>query len=310
MSEWITKLASLGGAYSENTIRSYRSDFAGFEVWCQKQGCSALPAASSAVADYIAALALTHAPASVRRRVAAISRIHQMFDQTDPGKTEDVKMAVRRLLRARGQRQRQAAGLRSNLRDALIDACGAGLIGARNRALISVGYDTLCRRSELAALLAQDVATAADGSGTVLVRRSKADQLGQGRLAYLSPRSVELLRGWLDSAGIGNGPIFRGVRGNAVFGSGLCDYSVNRIIKRMARTAGVAPDLVVRLSGHSFRIGAALDMTEHGIDLVPIMHAGGWKSPEMVVRYTQQINTLRSGMALLHRSRSQASHPE
>jgi hypothetical protein len=49
----------------------------------------------------------------------------------------------------------------------------------------------------------------------------------------------------------------------------------------------------------SFRVGAALDMTDHGIDLVPIMHAGGWRSPEMVVRYTQRIsyNSFRYGVA-------------
>jgi hypothetical protein len=45
---------------------------------------------------------------------------------------------------------------------------------------------------------------------------------------------------------------------------------------------------------------AALDMAENGVDLVPIMHAGGWKSPNMVVRYTQQISLRKSGMAQLH----------
>lgn len=43
------------------------------------------------------------------------------------------------------------------------------------------------------------------------------------------------------------------------------------------------------------RVGAALDMLENGIDLVPIMHAGGWKSPGMVLRYTQQIDLAKSG---------------
>ena len=55
-----------------------------------------------------------------------------------------------------------------------------------------------------------------------------------------------------------------------------------------------------QLSGHSMRVGAAVDMAENGIDLVPIMHAGGWKSPSMVVRYTQQIDLLKSGMARLY----------
>ena len=48
------------------------------------------------------------------------------------------------------------------------------------------------------------------------------------------------------------------------------------------------------------RVGAAVDMAENGIDLVPIMHAGGWKSPSMVLRYTQQIVQMRSGRERLH----------
>jgi hypothetical protein len=36
------------------------------------------------------------------------------------------------------------------------------------------------------------------------------------------------------------------------------------------------------------RVDAALDMAENGIDLVPIMHAGGWKSPTPGRALTQQ----------------------
>lgn len=238
---WRNELAALAGAYSDNTIRSYTSDFAAFEAWCQEQGCCPLPASAETVADYVAALAATNAPASVRRRVAGISRIHKMFDEADPGRTEAVRMAIRRLWRARGRRQKQAAGLRSNLREALIDATRADLSGVRDRALITVGYDTLCRRSELVALRAEDVTPAGDGSATVLVRRSKADQLGQGRLAYLSPRSVELLFDWLNAADIDGGPIFRGVRGTKVSERPLGGGSVSRIVKRLAGAAGLRP---------------------------------------------------------------------
>ena len=269
------------------------------KIGASAQGRSPLPAAPETVAEFVAARAATHAPASIRRCVAAISRIHQMFGESDPGKTEPVRMAVRRLLRARGQRQRQAAGLRSELRDRLIAACENDLRGKRDRALVSVGYDTLCRRSELVALLAEDVALSADGSGTVLVRRSKADQVGEGRLAYLSARSVKFLSDWLQASGITGGTLFRGVRAERVSERGLDGSSVSRIIKELARAAKVAPEIAAQLSGHSFRVGAALDMTESGIDLIPIMHAGGWKSPVMVGRYTQQIDVTRSGMALL-----------
>jgi site-specific recombinase XerD len=300
---WRSRLDSLEGAYSENTIRSYRSDFIQFEAWCTDAGTLPLPASGDLVAQYVTDLSVSHAPASIRRSVAAISRVHQFFDYADPGKSEVVRMAVRRLLRARSQRQKQVAGLRHDLRDRLMNATGAGLVGQRDRALISVGYDTLCRRSELVALRAEDIVKNGDGSGAVLVRRSKADQLGQGRLAYLSHRSIRVLQDWLASAAITEGHVFRAVRGTALSATPMNASVVPRIIKRLAVKAGLATETVARLSGHSFRVGAALDMTEHGIDLVPIMHAGGWKSPDMVVRYTAQISLARSGMALLSNRR-------
>ncbi len=300
LGKWEIKLDGLGEPTLPIPFDHYRTDFAIFENWCSRTEIapSSRPRLRL-VAAYVFARGPDHAPASVRRSVAAISRIHQMFDEPDPGKTEAVKMALRRLLRSRGQRQKQAAGLRSDLRDALICACGSDLKGKRDRALISVGYDTLCRRSELVALLAEDVVREKDGSGTVLIRRSKADQLGNGRLAYLSPRSIGLLNDWQDGAGIEGGPIFSPVRAGLALPRGLSDAQVSRIVKHAARAAGLPQALVARLSGHSFRIGAALDMTENGIDLVPIMHAGGWKSPEMVGRYTQQISITRSGMAIM-----------
>ena len=57
-------------------------------------------------------------------------------------------------------------------------ACPAGtLLEERDKAIICLAYDTLCRRSELAAL---DLADLDQESGTVLIRRSKTDQEGQG----------------------------------------------------------------------------------------------------------------------------------
>jgi integrase len=60
----------------------------------------------------------------------------------------------------------------------------------RERALLSVGYDTMARRSELVALNIEDFSFLNDGSGRVLIRRSKTDQAGEGSKAYLSPDTV------------------------------------------------------------------------------------------------------------------------
>src|SRR5205807_9355519 len=88
------------------------------------------------------------------------------------------------------------------------------LSGARDRALLLVGFAGAFRRSELVSLDVGDVAFSADGL-VVQLRRSKADPEGQGRKVGLPFGSnpltcpVRALRDWLDRAALSGGPIFR-----------------------------------------------------------------------------------------------------
>jgi integrase/recombinase XerD len=298
--DWNHHLTRLEGAYSENTIRAYRADFADFEEWCGRAGADSLPASPETVAAYIEALAPVKTPATIGRRMAGIGRVHRLLGHANPTATDLVTLALRRVVRSKGRRQKQAAGLCSNLRDRLIAACSDDLRGLRDQALIAVGYDTLCRRSELVQLRAEDIDLLINGDASILIRRSKTDQAGDGRLGYLSKGTVEKIERWQAASRISAGPLFRAVRGSTIDQRPLNAYHVTRTLKALAKKAELEPKLCEQLSGHSMRVGAALDMAENGIDLVPIMHAGGWKSPNMVVRYTQQISLQKSGMAQLH----------
>ena len=70
--------------------------------------------------------------------------------------------------------------------------------GLRNRAMISLGYDLLTRRSELVALQTSDIEFRGDDTLRALIRRGKADPFGIGRIAFSSKRSGDLIRarGW------------------------------------------------------------------------------------------------------------------
>ncbi len=118
---------------------------------------------------------------------------------------------------------------------------GAPLIALRNAALIAVAYDTLLRRSELVSLYIGDLQKGADGSGTVLVRRSKADQEGEGAIKYLAPDTMAHVETWLTAAGLEGGPLFRPLtKGGKVGASPLGDREVARVCSAtLARTAGL-----------------------------------------------------------------------
>jgi hypothetical protein len=67
----------------------------------------------------------------------------------------------------------------------------------------------MARRSELVAIDVEDFGFVEDGSGRVIIRRSKTDQAGEGSLAYLSPDTVEYLQASLKISGINSGAVFR-----------------------------------------------------------------------------------------------------
>jgi integrase/recombinase XerD len=179
------------GAYSANTIRCYRADFTIFETWCQLHHRKALPASPETVADFVLAHSKSAAPATVSRRRASIAKIHRLLKLDNPVSAEEVNLATRTVFRRKGRRQEQALGLTNLLKQKLISACPTNPRGLRDRALIAVGYDTLCRRAELVQLQVDDLMVKPNGSGTILVRKSKADQYGDGRLAYLSVESPD-----------------------------------------------------------------------------------------------------------------------
>ena len=63
----------------------------------------------------------------------------------------------------------------------------------------------------------------------------------------------------------------------------LTPASINQILVKLQNQAGLKLDR--NLSGHSFRVGAAVDMLLAGETMERIMLKGGWKSESTVMRY-------------------------
>ncbi|NDV89048.1 tyrosine-type recombinase/integrase, partial [Aurantimonas aggregata] len=204
----------------------------------------------------------------------------------DPTLDEEVQLAIRRVRRAKAVRPRQAKGLNKSYLDRFITAQPATPWGVRNKSMLALGYEILARRSELVALKQSDVEFRPDGTHQVLIPRSKADPFGNGRLAFTSPSTSQLLNDWLEWRGGGQYlfcPIYRG----KPIDRSLSATSVKRLIKSGAALAGVDPAEILMFSGHSMRVGAAQDLLIAGHDTAAIMRAGGWKSLAVLTRYLE-----------------------
>ena len=92
---------------------------------------------------------------------------------------------------------------------ALLVSCAEDLPGLRDRALLSAGYDTGLRASELVAIEVEHIIEAIDPDARLLsIPRSKGDQEGEGATAYLSPRTVRAILAWLEGRALRRGRCF------------------------------------------------------------------------------------------------------
>ena len=72
--------------------------------------------------------------------------------------------------------------------------------------MLCVAYDAMTRRSELIAIDVQDLKFLHDGTGRLLIRRSKTDQAGAGHIAYVSRQTTRFVKTWLRAAEMKEGP--------------------------------------------------------------------------------------------------------
>jgi site-specific recombinase XerD len=286
------------GAFSQNTIRAWRADWEIFTESCRTYRLELLPAAPKTVRAFVfECLGKGKKPATVRRYVSTIGRAHRASGVLDPTASEEVTLALKEMGRKAPARQKQARELTWAEIELFLTVEPGNLRDIRDRALVAVAYDTMCRREELVSLLVEDIAEAAHGSGSVLIRRSKTDTTGEGAAAYLSPLTMRLLKEWITQAGIKEGAIFVRVHGAAGVGDPLTAQIVTAVFRKVGQWIGLERREWQALSGHSVRVGAAQDLLALNIDLSSVMQAGRWKDTRMPMRYGERVLAARSGMA-------------
>ena len=279
----------IAASKAPRTVRAYRSDLGHFEAWCASRARQSRPAAPETVADYISDLAEAGMkPATITRRLSAISQAHRMAGVESPTQAQLVRMTAAGVRRSMGTAPHQARPILVEDLKLMLAALPDDLRGLRDRALLLIGFAGGMRRSELVGLDVEDVVEEQEGL-RVTFRRSKTDQEGKGQeigiLRGLYPLTdpVAALADWRAAAGISSGPIFREVdRGGRVGSQRLNDRAVARTVKAAAGRIGIDPATV---SGHSLRAGLATSAAEAGATERMIMATTRHRSEAMVRRY-------------------------
>jgi site-specific recombinase XerD len=285
---------------AENTLRGYQSDWRDFCAWCESCGLGPLPAAPETVAAYIAECAGRLKPGSIQRRLNAIAEAHKAMGAESPTSAGIVRNTLKGIRRTLGTAPAQKApALTADIR-AMLDATDLGIIGARDRALILLGFAGAFRRSELVGLEVEDCAFGKDGL-TVTLRRSKTDQAGAGRKVGIpygaNPETcpVRKVQAWIELAVLTAGPVFRSInRHGRVLDGRLSGIDVARVVKKLAERAGLD---AAKYAGHSLRAGHATTAAIAGASERSIMNQTGHRSVQMVRRYIRDGSLFRENSA-------------
>ena len=284
---YISAIHQLEGAYAPNTIRSYLADITGFVDWCGTKSLPSFPLSEDVLVEYTRAHAQKFRFSTLQRKIVGVRRVNKLMGFGDVPCSSELYLEMRRIRRRQNGAARQAKGINRPLLLRIIAAQPSSLSGLRNRALMSIGYDFLARRSELVALRRGDIEFTGDGALRGIIRRSKTDPFGQGRLVFGSQRSAALLRAWLKKLPQEIDWIFCAQRHGQCKDQPLAARSVNDILKRAVVKARGARPSDREISGHSLRVGAAQDLLTDGHDIAAIMRAGGWKDVGVLSRYVR-----------------------
>jgi len=89
-------LAKFDGAFVENTIRVYRSDFLQYQTWCSLNNIKSLPAIADDMAQWFTTLPQKKS-ATIRRRINSLGTVLNLSKHYNPTNQPQVILAIKRM---------------------------------------------------------------------------------------------------------------------------------------------------------------------------------------------------------------------
>jgi len=295
---------SIEKGLAANTLSSYRRDLRRYREFLDQAGIVTLDAVAEAtVTDFLVRLRegdQVHPPlsaSSAARTVVAVRGFHK-FAVADGLAVNDPAAAVKPPSPAK----RLPKALPLSDVEAILEAAGAPgtPLALRDRALLEVLYGTGARISEAVGLDVDDVDTAADAEGTVLLRgkgsKERMVPVGSYALeavsAYLVRGRPVLLAQLNSTQGKGTPALFLNARGGR-----LSRQSAWAVLVKAAERAGVTKDV----SPHTLRHSFATHLLDGGADVRVVQELLGHASVTTTQVYTLvTVDNLREVFATAH----------
>ena len=285
LKEKVNEYGRLGLEGAVNTQRAYKADLKDFNDWCETNGQIPFPVSPETLAAYVSHLADTCKWATINRRLAAISKLHQLNKLETPTQNRIFRIVMEGIKRTKGIRQNQAPAFKLNiLKQLLRDFDTESHANLRNKALLLLGFTGAFRRSELVALNVEDLNFTDDGL-IVSMQKSKTNQYGdyEEKAIFYSPEAIlcpiRTLKAWIQRLDKSSDALFVRVRkGDKITTDRLTDKTVNDLVKTYFGE---------EYSAHSLRASFITIAKINGADDSEIMRQSKHKTSAMIQRYTR-----------------------
>jgi site-specific recombinase XerD len=166
-------------------------------------------------------------------------------------------------------------------RDLLKSIGASDLVGLRDRAILAVLIYTAARVGAVAKLTMKSLQN--DGTQHSLRFSEKG---GKAREIPVRHDLQEMLLGYIEAAGIMEGPLFRTAfrRTKTLTAKAMSGIHICRMMKRRLKAAG----LPGQFSPHSFRVATVTDLLEQNVPLEDVQHLAGHADPRTTRLYDRR----------------------
>jgi len=264
--------SAISAAHAESTRLVYAHTWRVWERWCGTRGVCPLPGDPAALAAYLAERAAEGiAVKSLDLACTAIRHVHRLSGLDNPAEHETVRQVRLGLRRTYGTAPRRLARplTVAEIHQILTAIDRTTPIGARDAAMILLGYASAMRGAELVALTLADIETKPAGV-LLTVRRSKTDQDGHGEIVAVAYGNlaatdpVAALAAWRNLRGEQPGTLFTRIWPRRVSLEPLSPNVIARMLRARALAAGLDG---TRITAHSLRAGHATTAALAGVPL-------------------------------------------
>lgn len=161
----------------------------------------------------------------------------------------------------------------------------------RDKLILNISFDALLRASEVCAIKIEHVDF---NTETLYIPSSKTDQTGMGEYLYLTRSTLALIKLWISKLPINSGYLLRSLSPKHHIRNAPLKY---RTVLDVFKSASLLVDQEYGFfTGHSGRVGGAVELAEAGASLLDIQRAGRWANAAMPARYTRKSSAKKTGM--------------